>query len=423
MSEENNNTDQRPDAAQKTAPILGEFLLSDQELRGLGGGVHLLGGQGNSVVVETANGLILTDTGPGGRVTRAMIARIRAFTDKPLLAIVYSHGHLGYNHGARAWLEDAAERGHPRPDIIAQENLPRRYTRYQETWGLQAHLNGLQFNARFPEQPPEKWFTYPNILFRDRHVIDGGDRLVEVLAAPSETDDAVALWLPESRILYAGPAFIKSIPNIGTPLRTLRDPVRWADTMERLMALQPELLIPEFGKPVEGADAAREALSLTVTALRYLRDETVKRMNLGMSEAEILHDMDYPEQIFGHRWMTPNYGMPDYIVRDIWRSENGWWDRNATQLHPAAPRAVAQALREAITDPEHVLELAGRKAGQGEPQLALHILDLLSPDCLRDEIGLRARALKADLLEQRAEASPSYVSAQIYRSVARRLKQ
>ncbi|MCH2557062.1 MAG: MBL fold metallo-hydrolase [Alcanivorax sp.] len=423
MSDENNNTDHRPEADKKRAPILGEFLLSDQKLQSLGAGVHLLGGQGNSVVVETDNGVILTDTGPGGRVTRAMIERVRDLTDKPLLAIVYSHGHLGYNHGARAWLEDAAERGHPRPDIIAQDNLPRRYTRYRDTWGLQAHLNGLQFNARFPEQPPEKWFTYPNITFRDRHVIDGGNRRVEVLAAPSETDDAVALWLPDRRILYAGPAFIKSIPNIGTPLRTLRDPVRWADTMEQLMALQPEVLIPEFGKPVEGAQAAREALNLTATALRYLRDETVKRMNQGMSEAEILHDMDYPEAIFGHPWMKPSYGMPDYIVRDIWRSENGWWDRNATQLHPAAPQAVATALREALTDPEHVLELARRKAEQGEPQLALHVLDLLSPDCLRDELGLRARALKAELLERRAEGSSSYVSAQIYRSVAARLKQ
>ncbi|MBA4720644.1 alkyl sulfatase dimerization domain-containing protein [Alloalcanivorax xenomutans] len=407
----------------KESPILGEFLLANKDLKTIAPGVHLLGGQGNSVVVETANGVVITDSGPGGKITRAMIEHVRQLTDKPVLAIVYSHGHLGYNHGAHSWLADAAERGHPRPKMVAQANLPRRYDRYQETWGLQAHLNGLQFNSQFPETAPEKWFTYPDITFRERHVIDGGDRQVEILEAPSETDDAMALWLPEEKILYAGPAFIKSIPNIGTPLRTLRDPVRWAETMERLLALEPEMLIPEFGRPIEGREAVREAMTLTIKALRYLREETVKRMNRGMTEAEILHDIAYPDEIFGHPLMKPSYGMPEYIVRDIWRSENGWWDRNATQLHPGEPDAVAAALREAISDPEQVLTVARRKREEGQPQLALHVLDLLSPERSQDEIGARARALKAEILEQLAEASPSFVSAQIYRSVATRLNE
>jgi len=401
--------------------IVSDFLLAQKESVPVAEGIYLVGGQGNSVLVETERGLILTDSGPGGKVTRAMLEQVRALSDKPLLAIVYSHGHVGYNHGVHYWLEEARRRGDPEPQRIAQARLSRRYRRYQETWGLQAHLNGIQFSASMPEKPPEKWFNFPTVEFDERHVIDGGDRRVEVLAAPSETDDAMALWIPDSKVLYAGPAFIKSIPNIGTPLRSLRDPVRWADTMERLMALEPEILIPEFGKPVNGAESVREAMQLTVDALRYLRRETVARMNRGMNEWEILHDMEYPEALFGHRWMRPSYGMPEYIVRDIWRSENGWWDRNATHLHPADPADVSAALREAVADPDHLLRCAEAHRDNQRPQLALHVLDLLSPESPVDDYARRARALKAELLEQLAEASPSFVSGQIYRSEAARL--
>jgi len=403
--------------------FMDDFLISDRGIITIADGVHTVGGQGNSMLVETANGLVMTDTGPGGKATRQMIEQVRAFSDKPVLAIVYSHGHIGYNYGASQWLADAEQRGHPAPRVIAQERLVHRYHRYQETWGLQRHLNGIQFNARMPEQPREGWFTFPSETFTDRCVIDGGDRQVEVLAAPSETDDATALWLPDSRILYAGPSFIKSIPNIGTPLRTLRDPVRWADTMERLLALQPAILVPEFGAPVSGAEEVRRAMQLTIDALRYLRRETVKRMNQGMNEWQILHDIEYPQDIFGDPLLRPTYGMPDYIVRDIWRSENGWWDRNPTHLHPAEPGAVARARRAAISDPQAVLASAEAHRQKGEKQLALHVLDLLALDDSDDHYGRQARALKAELLAELAEASTSFVSAQIYRAEAKRIGQ
>ena len=187
------------------------------------------------------------------------------------------------------------------------------------------------------------------------------------------------------------------------------------------MALDAEVLIPEFGRPVEGRDEVRQAMQLTVDALRYLRRETVRRMNQGMTEWQILHDMEYPDEIFGHRLMRPSYGMPEYIVRDIWRSENGWWDRNPTHLHPAAPGEVSEALREAVADSDHVLRCAQAHRDNKRPQLALHVLDMLSPENPGDDCARRARALKAELLEQLAEASPSFVSAQIYRSEAARL--
>lgn len=414
---------ERSDAEKKAESVVSDFMMPNKgTVKKVTDRIHLVAGQGNSVLVETERGLVITDTGPGGAATREMIDMVRGLSDKPVMAIVYSHGHIGYNHGAHLWLEDADRRGDPRPEVIGHARLPVRYSRYKETWKLQNHLNGMQFGSSFPEQPPEQWFTYPTVTFDERYVIDGGDCQVEVLSAPSETDDAVALWIPGERVLYAGPAFIKALPNVGTPLRTLRDPVRWADTLERLMALEPEILIAEFGRPLVGREKAREALKITIDALRYLRAETVARMNQGMTEREIIHDISYPEEIFGHWYLKPSYGMPEYIVRDIWRSENGWWNRNATDLHPAEPARAARAVREAIADPQHVIDCAAKHRKAGEAQLALHILDILALDEDGDEFCKRAEAMKAEILAGLAEETSSFVSAQLYRSEAKRLK-
>jgi alkyl sulfatase BDS1-like metallo-beta-lactamase superfamily hydrolase len=407
-----------PANAPHTKPRTGlDVLVRSETFTNLVPGVHTIGGQGNSLAIETARGVIVVDAGPGGGVTRAMIARLRELTAAPVFAIAYSHGHVGYNAGAPLWIEHAASRGEARPLLIAQSGVPARYRRYLETAPLQAWLNGRQFRKAMRPAGPEA-FPMPDQTFDTRLVIDGGDRRVELLSAASETDDAIAVWLPETRFLYGGPAIIRSIPNVGTPLRTLRDPIRWANTLERLHALQPLVVLPEFGKPITAPQDVDDTFQIPIRAMRYLRDAVVARMNAGMSEAEILHDMEYPEALFGHKYMRPIYGDPPYIVREIWRTENGWWDRNPSHLHPAQPAKAAAAVLAALADPGAVLTEARRLQAAGEYQLALHVIDLLAlagPVC---ETTRAAVALKAALCRQRATQLTSIVSRQILLSSA-----
>ncbi|SEA77516.1 alkyl sulfatase dimerization domain-containing protein [Paraburkholderia sartisoli] len=395
-------------------------LMPRPELTQIVPGVHTIGGQGNSMIIETARGIVLVDAGPGGDVTRSMIARLRLVSSQPVHAIVYSHGHAGYNAGVRVWMVHAAERSEPRPILIAQAGVPERYRRYVETAPLQAWLNSRQFRkAMKPAQPAH--FSTPDITFEDHLTLDCGDRMIELIAAPSETSDTLAVWLPAERLLYGSAAMIRSIPNVGTPLRTLRDPLRWADTLDKLYALDPAIVLPEFGDPISDPQEIEDAFLIPARALRYLRAEVVKRMNLGMNERDILHDIELPEALFGHKFMRPIYGAPDYIVREIWRMENGWWDRNPTHLHPARPRDAAAAVLSALPDPLRVLAEARALQDEGETQLALHVLDLLAlADTDVPEVKA-ARELKAQLCRERATQVPSIVSRQLLLSSAEEL--
>ena len=229
-------------------------------------GVWVLQGQGNALAIETEAGVVLVDSGPGGRGTERMIHTLRERTASPVHAICYSHGHLGYNAGVPQWLEHSEQRGDPPPRLIAHENLVRRYERYRDTAPLQQRLAELQFRMPTGAFQGELAIVDPTETFTHTLTVTRAGRTVELLWAPSETDDAIALWIPEARLLYGGAAVITSIPNIGTPLRTLRDTVRWAETLERLAALEPELTIREFGPPIEGHEAAQRVLLTTARA-------------------------------------------------------------------------------------------------------------------------------------------------------------
>ena len=383
-------------------------------------GVWLLPAQGNAFAVETPDGVVLVDTGPGGHKTEKMIAALRARTDAPIAAICYSHGHFGYNFGVPQWLDHNAERGDVAPRLIAHRNLPLRYARYRETEGYQATLNEMQFPGISAKFQPTR--VDPTETFDDHMVLSESPR-IELLWVPSETDDALAMWLPDTRTLYAGASVPADfIPNVGTPLRTLRLTARWADTLEQLVHLRPEVLVIEFGPFVEGEDIIAERLTTTAQALRWLRTAVVDRLNRGMDERAILADLEYPPELFDLPWMQPLYGSPDYVVRDLVREESGWWDRNPTSLHPATPADVARATFDAIADPYAIIARTETLAADGKVQLAMHVIDLvaLGPD--NEPAVMRARTIKADLCRARSKEIDPYPSKGLYKSSARLLR-
>lgn len=403
------------EVARADAPLIANF-----EPKALAEGVHLVPTQGNGLAVETSSGTVVVDGGPGGPVTQRMIAQVEHISDGPVRAIAYSHGHLGYNSGVDEWLQRLEERGLPPADLIAHRNCTSRYQRYRDTYDLQLWLASWQFpKASRKALEGSLTLTDPTVVFDDRLVLDDPDRPIELLWSPSETDDAIAVWLPEQNILWGGPTVISGFPNIGTPFRTLRLTQRWIDSLERLIALEAEVLVPEFGEVVIGAASVRERLVTTADALRWLVAETTERMNRGMSDVEIIHDLEYPAEWEQHPHLVADYGNPDYVVRDLFREQNGWWaSRNITDLHPAAPDAAASAVLSAV-DPATVLARASELIDAGEDQLALHVLDLLADAPGDAPELLEARRLKGDCAERLARACPTYVSRSIYFGAAK----
>jgi len=372
---------------------------------------------GNAMTLSTDAGLVQVDSGMNVDRANEMIAALREVTDDPVHAIVYSHGHIAYNEGLPAWLDHAAERGDAVPRVVGHENVLKRYARYRETQGYQERCNEIQngfepgslagfFSDRFD----------PTETHRDGMELVGGSRRVELIYAPAETDDATGVWLPDDGILYGGGATIGGFPNIGSPLRTPRDPKRWADTLDTYLGLGAELLIREYGPEIRGATDVELVLSTTRDVLRYLRQETLNRLNRGMLIAEIIHDIEVPPALVDYPWLAQTYGCCEYVIRDTYRLETGWWDLDITHLHPAPPTDVAAAIAAAITDKHAVLDHATQLHESGRDQLALHVVDLLALG--EGPLADAARGLKRQILSTLADSCEVYQSENFYRGAA-----
>ncbi|MBT3426301.1 MAG: MBL fold metallo-hydrolase [Gammaproteobacteria bacterium] len=392
-----------------------KILAGTEGFKIIADGVYILPGQGNALAVETDNAVILMDSGGGGRMSANMIQLLRKHTDKPVSAICYSHGHLGYNDGASEWISHNQDRHDAVPLIIAHKNCLHRYRRYRETQGLQTILAQMQF----PGLPLRFNLVDPDLTFSDRLSLSTQGRRIELLHVPSETDDCIALWLPDDGILYAGAAFPgTTLPNIGTPLRSQRFTVRWAESLDLMAALNPTTLVQEFGPVITDPTEIQNRITKTASLLRWFRDEVVERMNLGLSETEILADMHYPDDLQELDYLKARYGAPEYIVRDLYRQENGWWSRNPTDLHPADSSAAGDAILNAVTGSESIISYARQLEDSGEIQLAMHVIDLIAnAGTLTDQVRA-ARMVKAGLCRKRAKQVRPYVSKALYNSSA-----
>ena len=377
-------------------------------------------GTGNALTVDHGVGLLQVDTGINSSHARDMIANVRTVSDKPVTHIVYSHGHTAYNHGVNAWLAHNEDRGDPAPVVIGQRNVLHRLERYRQTQEYLERVTEWQFGFATNSIVGTKMFTVlrdPDVTFIDDLTLDT-ERPITLVHCHAETDDGVGLWFPDDKVLYGANATIGSFPNAGSPLRAPRDPRAWADQMDVYLQYPAEMLIREYGDNVIGAEEIRDMLCTVRDALRWLRNETLARMNTGMVLEDAVNEIELPEHFANSRWLPQTYGCADYIVREVWRIEAGWWDRNITSVHPAPFSASTSAVLDAITDKQAVLDAARGHLDAGEPQLALHVIDLLAMARVDTPEVTAAKALKAEIAAVLAEDSPTFMSENYYRAVA-----
>ncbi len=378
-------------------------------------------GTGNALTVDTGDGLLQVDTGIAPDHAKDMIAALREVTDEPVSTIVYSHGHTAYNHGVEEWLADSERRGDPRPTIIAHRNVLLRLRRYRETQEYLERVTEWQFG--FPPNSIVGTHMFeilvdPDVTYIDEMELNTSGRRITLVHCHAETDDGTGLWFPDDGILYGANATIGSFPNIGSPLRSPRDPRAWADQLDKYLEYPAETLIREYGPEIHGAENIREMLTTVRDALRYIRSETIARMNAGMVIEDVVNDIEFPAEYAESPWLPQSYGCVDYVVREVWRIEAGWWDRNITSLHPAPVSQSTEAVLDAITDKQAVLDAARKHLDAGEPQLALHVVDLLAMATADTPEVSEAREIKRAIAEVLAEASPTYMSENYYRAVA-----
>ncbi len=378
-------------------------------------------------MIEGENTVTVIDTSESTKAAENVLAEFRQVSSKPVGRIIYTHSHRDHISGASVFSEGReipvlASAGF-KSDLIGQDEnaiaphkaLGRR-TQAQFGIGL-APDQRVSLGCGPGDRPMEGMgagHIPPNRLFdRDTEIDLDGIR-ARLIMAPGETADHMAVWLPDSQVLFPGDNWYHAFPNLyairGTPYR---DFAAWADSLSLLEGLGASVLAPGHTMPVFGADSVREVLVTTRAAILHVMRHTADGMDAGLSVDDIAATVALPDSIADRPWLGEFYGKASWSARAFAAGTLGWYDGNPTHLGTLSTVARAR----------HLAHLAGgsdalwRAAETTDDlQWRLEICDHLIA------LGEPAERMKAEAMERLADAEVNATARNTYLWDAARLK-
>ncbi len=293
--------------------------------------------------------------------------------------------------------------------MIAHAAIAERFERYRMTAGYNAVINQRQFKA-----PGLRWptaYRMPDETYTDRLDIEVGGEAFELYHDRGETDDATWVWAPARKVLFAGDMFIWASPNCGNPQKAQRYARDWAVAFRKMIALEPEVLLPGHGLPIVGADRVRRALTEGAELLESLVEQTLALMNEGARLDDIVQAVRAPEHLLERPYLHAVYDEPEFVVRNLWRLYGGWYDGDPSHLKPAPAADLAREVAELAGGAARLAARAQEVAAEGDLRLAGNLVELAA-QAAPDDPGVHAA--RAEVFGARARLEASTMSKGIF---------
>ena len=233
----------------------------------------------NAMVVVTAQGVVLVDTGNNPPETRILQNFIRSVTHQPVRYVVITQNHGDHTGGTPLFA--------PPANVIVHE-------RVAKDWASWRPYQIKSWRKRFRERSGALEGVNPIdtvLSFKESMTLHLGGKTIELIYVddPYNPGD-IAVWLPQSGVMHAGfVGYIGRHPDIrpdyshGTTAGMLKQ-------LEVLSALQPRVMVPAHGPPGDAKD-----LHALTDYLLSARKKVRAMMAGGLSLAAITKDFHMNE--------------------------------------------------------------------------------------------------------------------------------
>jgi alkyl sulfatase BDS1-like metallo-beta-lactamase superfamily hydrolase len=361
-----------PHSARFEAQRINEFILMSE-------------GCSNSYLIETGEGAILINTGMGyeAPVHQRNYESLSSQANAVKYAIT-TQGHVDHVGGVQYFRDR-----NPDLEYLAQaQNME--HQNYDARLG---QFRGSRSAFRFMDAFREDFahyakHDYTDINTQDRPVPDSvfeqqfnfslGDLQVELIAIPgAETNDSLVVWLPQHRICFTGNLFgcpFGHFPNLSTVRGDrYRDALTCANAAQRILDLEPELILYGHHAPIAGSELIRNELTAIRDAILYVHDETVKGMNEGKSLHVLMQEIKVPAECE----VGDGYGKVSWGVRAIWEHYAGWFKHHSTAELYSVPQSSISADLVELAGVDALMQRAQEHFDKGQHEQALHLLDVV----------------------------------------------
>ncbi len=259
----------------------------------------------NIGVVRGGDGLLVLDTRADLRQAEELLDDLAAF-GQPVRWVVNSHWHFDHLFGNQRFREAAHGSGRPTDAEVAAE---------LELWGHEAlpptlarfEANGLRADLRaaYGDDAGDEYdrvvLTPPDHLVAERHVLDLGDRGVELAhLGRGHTDNDLVVSVPGTGVVYAGDLLEESAaPAFGDDCF----PLEWPGTADALVACAATTFVPGHGDVMGLVAAADQASAIAAVA------DLIRALHAaGVPAADALAEG-------GDRWPFPPGALRDAVAR------------------------------------------------------------------------------------------------------------
>ncbi|HYC88210.1 MAG TPA: alkyl sulfatase dimerization domain-containing protein [Thermoanaerobaculia bacterium] len=434
--------------------------------------------KGLSYKAYSAVGFNLANTvaivGPTGEITiidtlgdrKSVKEMIQVFRDKkifpsgklPIRTIIYTHNHIDHIGGVKEFLAEASrpacleektsEAGSDKPlnadsldcvSVIGQEKIVDGVNNTATVVGAAINpRSAYMYGNLLPQdekKPADKnWFitngigykveegvsdfVMPSRTFSNQMTLVSGGVTMEVIYVPSETDDELAVFIPDmfnggtgtagmlqSAEVIQGPSFPNLYSLRGT---SFRNPAQWFRSVDVLRKYDSWCMLPSHGTPLCGNDNVQKLLTNFRDAIQYTHDQSVRHMNKGYSMEQLPLLIPMPEYLIddlatvktakGNNVTDPKdylrffYGSVPQAVRELYFGYLGWFQADPVALAPTPPQEYASKTVALMGGRDKVLAEARNAFGRKEYQWSAELATLLVTRDPADQVARKEKA-------------------------------
>lgn len=382
-----------------------DLMKAPVELVKINDFISMARGIGNVFLIRTPAGNVVYDTGVTWQ-SEQQRDLLLAETDQRATHVVVSHAHGDHNGGIGAWNKDLKAGA----ELVAHE----RYSYTNRIYGdTDEYLWRVRTGTLYPAHDPGQVSEFRSFVPTRTVDVDedyefevGGVRFQAIAAENSaEGEDALLLWLPDHEILLTGDFYgclYPMVPNLYTVRgEKIRDPIGYVHALDRLIELEPKLILPAHFDPIEGKAYIVKTLEVTRDGVQYVYDETVKGMNAGKSVYELMRTVKLP----GELEITQGHGKVSWNVRAIWEMLAGWfYYEDVADLYTVPRQDVFPDLVELAGGVEPIVARAQKWFDEGDELKALRLLDVAKSSGPETKAALQ---LRLEVFEKMLERSVS----------------